>query len=113
MRSPTNHRVRFNPVLSLLLFGSILAGCSWVKTTPDAERVRIVPADRIAGCKQLGDLSTYTKAKVAGVNRKAAKVQEELETLARVEAAEMGADTIVVASEISNGRQSYFAYRCQ
>lgn len=112
MLGPANHRVRFTPVLPMLLFGSILVGCTWVKTPPEAERVRIVPTDRVADCEPLGDLSTYTKAKVLGVNRKAAKVQEELEALARVEAAEMGADTIVAASEVSNGRQRYIAYRC-
>ncbi|MGI9569293.1 MAG: DUF4156 domain-containing protein, partial [Desulfobulbia bacterium] len=69
--------------------------------------------DRVNDCEKLGDLSTYTKAKVAGVNRKAKIVQQELETLARNEASEMGADTIVVASEISDGRQSFLAYRCQ
>ena len=106
-------RVRFIPALLLLLYGSVLPGCTWVKTTPEAEQVRIVPRDRVADCKQLGDVSTYTKAKVAGVNRKAVKVQQELETLARIEAAEMGADTIVVASEVSNGRQTYIAYQCQ
>ena len=107
------HRVQFITVLMLLLFGGALVNCTWVKTTPEAERVRIVPRDRVADCKQLGDVSTYTKSKIAGVNRKADKVKEELETLAQVEAAEMGADTIVVASEVSNGRQTYIVYKCQ
>ena len=108
-----SYRVLSIPALLSLLFGAALVGCTWVKTTPEAEQVRIVPRDRVADCKQLGDVSTYTKAKVAGVNRKATKVQEELETLARIEAAEMGADTIVAASQISNGRQTYTAYQCQ
>ena len=113
MLNPTSHCIRFAPVLSLLLFGGVFSGCTWVKPTPESEQVRIVPADRVADCERLGDLSTYTKAKVAGVNRKVAKVQEELETLAQVEAEEMGADTIVTTSAVSDGRQTYLAYRCQ
>ncbi len=108
-----NNRLRFTSALPLLLCVSMLAACTWVKSTPQAELVRIVPADRIADCRELAELSVYTMDKVAGVKRKAAKVQEELETLARVEAAEMSADTIVAASEVSEGRQKYIAYRCQ
>lgn len=106
-------RVRFSLRLASLLLGGLLAGCTWVEMTPEAERVRIVPADRVADCRQIGTLSTYTKAKVAGVSRNDEKVKEELDTLARNEAAEMGADTIVADSEVSNGRREYVVYRCQ
>ena len=107
-----NQSVRFVTVLTMLLAGLLITGCTWVKATPNAERVRIVPADRVADCAKIGDLSVYTKSRVAGVNRKAAIVKQELETLARNEAAEMGADTIISASDILDGRQSFIAYRC-
>lgn len=112
MPGPTSHRGRCISGLPMLLLGSTLVGCTWVEPTPESERVRIVPADRVADCRRLGELTTYTKAEIAGVNRNSDKVQEELEALARNEAAEMDADTIVAATETSNGRQTYIVYRC-
>lgn len=97
--------------LPIAIVGGLLS-CTWVKTTPSAEQVRIVPADRVSDCQRLGTISSFTQAKVAGVKRKAVKVQTELETLARREAVDMGADTIVPAEEIKDGRQSFIAYRC-
>lgn len=104
---------RFRFVLGPLfvLLGG-LAGCTWVDMTPEAEKVRVVPADRVADCSRVGELSTYTKAKVAGVSRSGGKVREELETLARNEAASIGADTIVAVSDVSEGRREYVAYQC-
>lgn len=106
-----NH-VRVKPGVSLLLLATILAGCTWVDATPQGERVRLVPADRVADCEKLGDISTFTKADVAGLDRNAEKVRQELNTLARNEAADMGADTIVAASSVSEGRRDYVVYRC-
>ena len=96
----------------LFLLGAMLVSCTWVKKTPEAERVRIVLIDRIVGCRKLGEVSAFTKDKVATVNRNAKKIQSEIEALAQIEAAQMGADTIVAATEIVNGRQSYFVYHC-
>lgn len=96
----------------LLLLGSLLTACTWVEPTPQGEQVRIVPQDRVADCRRVGELSTLTKAEVAGVSRNAEKVREELDTLARNEAADMGADTIVVSGPVREGRRSYVAYRC-
>ena len=99
--------------VALLFLAGVLTACTWVKPTTEGDNVRIVPPDRVADCKQIGDLSVYTKAKVSGVSRKASKVQEELETLARNEAAEMDGDTITASSGIVEGRQSYLVYNCQ
>lgn len=96
-----------------LLVTGLSTACTWVKTTPEAEQVRIVPADRVADCKRIGDLSTYTKPEIAGVKRSAAKIREELEALARNEAAEMNADTIISTSEVVDGRMGFLAYRCR
>lgn len=98
--------------LPLLLLGSIVAACTWVEPTPQGKQVRLVPQDRVADCRQVGELSTFTKAQVAGVDRNADKVRQELDTLARNEAADMDADTIVATGPVRDGRRSYLAYRC-
>jgi hypothetical protein len=90
----------------------ILAGCTWVKKTPEAEKVRLVPADRVMDCTDMGSVTTYTKDQISVVNRNAEKVAEELRTLAMNDAAERGADTIVEASSIVDGRQDFRLYKC-
>ncbi|MGI9318645.1 MAG: hypothetical protein ACR2QW_15050, partial [bacterium] len=55
-------KIPFKHLFPLIFVISLFSGCAWVKTTPAAEKVRLVPADRVNDCEKLGDLSTYTKA---------------------------------------------------
>lgn len=112
MPSRVSRTFRWVIVALVALLGGTIAACTWVKPTPQGERVRIVPSDRVADCKRLAELSTYTKDEVAGVDRKASKVEKELAVLARNEAAEIGADTIVATSGVVDGRQKFTAYDC-
>jgi len=112
MSDQSSSRMQAVVLSAALLLGAVVNGCTWVKTTPAGGEVRVVPRDRVADCKRVGELSTYTKAEVAGVERKASKVRQELETLARNEAAEMGADTIVAVSNVVDGRRKFIAYKC-
>ena len=96
----------------MILLVMLFSGCTWVKKTPEAERVRIVPADRISDCTSLGSVTTSTLNNVSVINRSADKVKSELETLAQIEAADMGADTIVASSRIVEGRQTFATYKC-
>ncbi|GHA00398.1 hypothetical protein GCM10008090_06440 [Arenicella chitinivorans] len=91
---------------------AVASGCTWVKKNPGADRVRIAPADLVGSCKSLGTVTSNTVNKVTVVNRSTKKVQSELETLARNEAAKSGADTIVVRSPIVDGQQTFELFRC-
>jgi len=90
----------------------LLAGCTWVRLTPEGEAVRVVSAAETVECKKLGQTTVSLLAKVAGLKRSAKKVAAELLTLGRNSGAEMGGDTIVPASEITGGEQSFDVYRC-
>jgi len=52
------------------------------------------------------------KAKVAGINRDAEQVAKELAMLARNAAADMGGDTVVPATEVTDGKRSFTVYKC-
>jgi len=52
------------------------------------------------------------KASIGLIQRSAAKVADELDVLARNEAADMGADTIVREGAVNNGERTFSAYRC-
>lgn len=104
-------------ILRTLILGAVLglalvSGCTWVKKSSDAQKVRVVPADRVADCRKLGSVTTYTQDSITVVNRSEKKVAKELETLAMNDAARQGADTIVATSKIVEGRQDFALYRC-
>ncbi|MFT5611080.1 MAG: hypothetical protein ACI9LU_001579 [Polaribacter sp.] len=103
--------VRSTPFL-LLLVAVSFTGCTWVKNSPEASSVRVVPMDRVADCKNVGNVSTNTVDNISVVNRNAAKVERELETLAQNEAAQSGADTIVATTKVVDGRRTFAMYKC-
>ncbi|MCW8944892.1 MAG: DUF4156 domain-containing protein [Sedimenticola sp.] len=101
-------------LLVLIAVASILgaAGCAWVKPTPEGEKVRVLDADEVSTCKELGATNVSLLDKIAGINRNAEKVQKELETLARTSAARMGGDTVVADSPVQDGQQRFIVYKC-
>ncbi|MDH5257972.1 MAG: DUF4156 domain-containing protein [Gammaproteobacteria bacterium] len=89
-----------------------LSACSWVKLTPDGERVQVLSSDAVASCKKIGATTVSLKSSIAGVKRKQEKVAKELDTLARNSGAKMGGNTVVPISEMENGERSYAVYQC-
>lgn len=99
-------------ILIVLCGGLILSSCTWVKVTAKGESVRLVQSVRaVESCKKLGQISTKVVSQVI-FNRDPETVAGELADLARNEAALMGGDTIVPASDIFDGRRSFGVYQC-
>src|SRR6185369_5036202 len=88
------------------------AACTWVKPTISAESVRVAYDGNVGGCRPAGDISVSVADKVAFYHRPELKVRDELETLARNQAAEIPADTIKASSEPRDGSQTFSAYVC-
>lgn len=99
-------------VCSYLMLVTLLGACTWVKKSPEGATVRVVPADRVADCTALGNVTTTTMSNVTVIKRKAAKVEQELQTLAQNKAVESGADTIVAGSEVVDGMRTFAMYKC-
>jgi len=97
-------------LLSLLL---VLQGCTWVKLSREGEQVKIVEMQHVKSCKLLGKTTVSVKASVAGIERKDEEIQEDLEILARNNAANIKGDTIVPLTEIKDGNRTYNVYRCK
>lgn len=97
---------------SLLLFS--LAGCTWVPLTPSGESVQFMPSSSdLRGCERVGAVTAQTKSRVGFIARNEDTILEELQTLARNDAAEMGANRVVAEGPPSTeGRQRFAAYRC-
>ena len=89
----------------------VASGCTWVHLTEAGEGVQIGYAGDVQSCKMLGTVSVRTQSKVV-MERSTSKVQEELYTLARNQAAPMGATNLMPHKLPEAGSQAFSAYRC-
>jgi hypothetical protein len=91
----------------------IASGCTWVKLTAGGEGVHVGTQAEVASCKKLGATHAKTSTKAAFFARSPKKIDQEIEGLARNEAADMGGDTIVAQGPTSSeGRRSFDVYKC-
>lgn len=88
-------------------------GCTWVPLTSEGRNVRILQSSEVTHCEKTGKATSKTTDRVVIFARTDRKVREELESLARNEAAEMGGDAIVPIGTATDGRQSFDIYRCE
>lgn len=99
-----------------LLFTALatsLVACSWgIKLDSGGEKVRVAWDGNVGGCKDAGKVTVSVMNRVGPVDRSGLKVSDELEIMARNEAAGMGADTIRPLGEPHDGAQSWSTYTC-
>ena len=97
------------PIIVLLAATS----CTWVSLSRQGDNVRVVSNSEVQGCKSLGQTKVSLRDYLLdGVKRDERKVARELTILGRNSAAEMNGDTIIPASEIANGSQSFDVFKC-
>ena len=100
---------------TLLLLVPVLAlgACTWGITLDNAgKNVRTAWNGDVSACQDLGKVTVSVMDRVGPVDRNDIKVRDELEVMARNEAAKMQADTIKPLAEPSAGSQPWGAYRC-
>ena len=97
----------------LLVITLPLGACSWgIKLDSGGNNVRTAWNGNVAGCRNMGKVSVSVLDHVGPVDRSSLKVSDELEVMARNEAAELGADTIKPLGDPRDGEQDWGAYRC-
>jgi hypothetical protein len=96
-----------------LAISALLAGCAWVTPTTRGQAIAYLQPEQVQSCQKLGRVSVETVNKVVLLSRNAKTVQNELITMAKNEAVVIKADTIAPETEITDGRQSFLAYRCR
>ena len=90
------------------------SACTWVKLEKNGAIVRVASAsESLSGCTFKGDITTTVTNRVVGVERNSIKVADELETLARNEAATLGANVIKPKGPPVAGEQSFTAHLCR
>jgi hypothetical protein len=100
------------PFVALLTPALLIAACTWVKPTGGGDAVRVAYDGNVSGCRDAGAITVSVTDKVAFYERSNIKVRDELETLARNQAADIPADTIKPTSEPKDGSQHFEAYAC-
>ena len=91
---------------------ALAGGCSLVELTPAGAGVRLASAEAVVTCTSLGRITASVIHEVGFLPRHPDAVQDNINVTARNSAANMGADTIVPASKIEDGRQTFEVYRC-
>jgi hypothetical protein len=97
--------------MAMILLG-VLSACSWVKLTPQGEKVRVLTVEEVAKCQHMGQTTVSLMAKVAGLDRYPEQVQDELNVLARNSAVDLKGDTVAPISPVTGGKQVFGVYRC-
>ena len=98
----------------LLVFAvGTLSACSFVELSKEGEKVRLVETGEITGCKSLGQVTASVANQIGFVGRKEESIQENVNTLGRNAAAELGGDTIKAADNLKEGKQKFDVYRCK
>ena len=95
-----------------LLAAGGMSGCAWVELKPQAEKVRVLAAQEVGRCREIGRVSAVTAAKIGFINWPKDTVQVEVRRLASNNAADMGGDTLVAAGPLIDGEQPFKVYRC-
>jgi len=98
--------------LCTLTVALLASGCSWVKTTPEGQRVRVLNEQEVVDCRELGTTTVSLLDRIAGIERNRRTVEAELQALARNAAGDIGGDAVVPVSDIVDGKQRFTIYQC-
>lgn len=89
----------------------ILSACSTVNMSQTTPNVRIVDATP-ASCETRGEFDAIARGDDMLNDRDRFQSRMELEMLARIKAAELGADTVQPITPAAGGVQRFAAWRC-
>ncbi|MDR6642159.1 MULTISPECIES: DUF4156 domain-containing protein [Rhodanobacteraceae] len=97
----------------VLLIPLALSACTWgIKLDDSARNVRTAWNGDVSSCRDQGKVTVSVQSRVGPIDRNDLKVRDELEVLARNEAAKMGADTVKPLGDPNGGSQEWGAYSC-
>ena len=99
-------------ILGTALLSFTACAGNWVQLTPEGQQVRLALPVDVADCRRMGTSSASALNNIGPVQRGGERLQEELVTLARNEAADMGGNRIVAESTIIDGRQTFGVFSC-
>jgi hypothetical protein len=92
-----------------------MAGCSsaMIGKNPGSDRVSLADASPVGGCQSKGKTIVSVLAKIGFIDRAPEPVEDNLYQLARNNAVEAGADTLVKGESKEFGTRTFEMYKCR
>ncbi len=106
-----HRRIRHLHLLPCLIVSLLLAGCGQKLTTDSRLSTQVADLKDAVKCRHLGNAQVSLPRRLYHSDA-AAGTAEDLLVKARNLADEIGADTVVASSGISEGKQSFRLYLC-
>jgi len=94
---------------------TLLDGCasSMIGVRNGSDRVSLAEKNQVARCQSKGNITVSVLAKVGFIKRSTADVEANLFQLARNEAVDAGADTLVKDESQQFGTRTFGLYKCR
>lgn len=99
-------------LLPAAALGVLGAGCSFVTLDSAAQNVEVISLERAENCERVGRTRVTVADQVGFIARSDRRIRRDLDRLARNSGAEMGGDTVALASAVSEGRATYGVFKC-
>jgi hypothetical protein len=92
-----------------------LSGCasSLIGVHEGADRVSLADANQVGACQSKGKTIVSVLAKIGFINRLEEVVEADLYQVARNDAADAGADTLVKGESQEFGKRTFDMYKCR
>ncbi len=92
-----------------------LSGCvnSLIDRRPGADRISLADADQVTNCQPKGETLVSVLPTIAFITRRTEAVEDNLYQLARNDAVDSGADTIVKGASKEFGNRTFKMYKCR
>ena len=103
--------MRHMSVIAIAALVSALSACTFVHMAPGATKVKVL-ASAPTSCTKRGEVEVSVKDRLGPYERSESQVRDELETLARNEAAGIPANTVQPLGDPADGAQRFAAYQC-
>jgi hypothetical protein len=97
-----------------LLLGALIGstGLGFVDLTEEGSKVRQAKTNEVEECKKIGQGTASTRSKRIFFNRRSGSVRDELIGLAKNEAANLEANTVVPDKINESGKMNWTAFYC-
>ena len=94
------------------LLAIVLIGCAGAGRQQPADRVRVVTAEQLHGCTNVGFTHVSVVDKLQQLQQVGGALAEKLVSLAGNSAAQLGGNAIVEMTNIVDGSQSFAVFKC-
>lgn len=112
--------MQFSRTVSVVALVSLmvgLEGCASriIGVREGADRVSLADASQVTGCQSKGGvtISIFAKAGNTGISRAEKEVEDNMYQMARNDAVDEGADTVVKGESPEFGKRTFHLYKCR